>query len=173
VTDTVAVLPTPIPRAIGHVGITVPDLDAAVAWYGAVFGMRLIRPVVEIGRALGGPFEAMLADIFGPGFRRSRTAFLSSANGCVIEAFEFPDAGCAALDDDFDHRRRGLWHLGFIDPDVERLAARIVKHGGRRRSRVWDLVEGKPYRFCYCQDPWGTVIEVLSHSTEQMFANLD
>jgi catechol 2,3-dioxygenase-like lactoylglutathione lyase family enzyme len=160
------------PRAVGHVGITVPDIEAAVAWYGELFGFRLIGPIADVDQSEGGAFAGPVADIFGPELQRMRMAFLSSANACIIELFEFQDAPCAELDDHFDYQRRGLTHLAITDPDVAGTTERIVARGGRQRSEVWTLFEGMPYQACYCEDPWGTVIELLSHSHEQTFANL-
>jgi hypothetical protein len=34
------------------------------------------------------------------------------------------------------------------------------------------IFEGKPVKACYCEDPWGTVIEVISHSHERAFSNM-
>jgi catechol 2,3-dioxygenase-like lactoylglutathione lyase family enzyme len=160
------------PRAVGHLGITVPDIDAAVEWYGELFGFRLIGPIADVDQDEGGAFAGPVADIFGSELRRMRMAFLSSANACIIELFEFQDGPCAELDDHFDYRRRGISHLAITEPDVESAAARIVERGGVQRSKVWTLFEGMPYQACYCEDPWGTVIELLSHSHEQTFANL-
>ena len=163
--------PTP-PRAVGHVGITVPDVEAAVAWYGDLFGFRLVGPVADVDQAQGGAFAGPVADIFGDDLRRMRMAFLSTANGCIVELFEFQDKPCEELDDHFDYHRRGITHFAITEPDVAGAAARIVERGGVQRSKVWTLFEGLPYTACYCEDPWGTVIELLSHSHEQTFANL-
>jgi hypothetical protein len=40
-----------------------------------------------------------------------------------------------------------------------------------RTSKIWHLFEGEPYKICYCEDPWGSVIELYSHSHEQTFSN--
>jgi hypothetical protein len=34
-----------------------------------------------------------------------------------------------------------------------------------------DFVPGRPWRLCYCEDPWGTVIEIMSASYAEMFSN--
>ncbi|WP_040421012.1 methylmalonyl-CoA epimerase [Actinopolymorpha alba] len=57
--------PPPVVRAIDHVGIAVPDLDAAIAWYAQTFGMRVVHSEVNEDQ---GVREAMLAvgDEAGP-----------------------------------------------------------------------------------------------------------
>jgi hypothetical protein len=32
-------------------------------------------------------------------------------------------------------------------------------------------VPGRPWRLCYCEDPWGNVIEIMSHSYAEVFPN--
>lgn len=160
------------PRAIGHVGVTVPDIEAAVAWYGDLFGFRLILPIADVDQVKGNLFEEPVADILGPQMKFMRMAFMVAANGCSIEIFEFPEDGCPELEDNFEYKRRGVSHFAVTDPDVAGMAERIVAAGGRQRSKVWTLFEGQPYTAVYCEDPWGTPIEVLSHGAEQMYSNL-
>jgi catechol 2,3-dioxygenase-like lactoylglutathione lyase family enzyme len=163
-------MPTP-PRAIGHIGITVPDLAAAVDWYREVLGFRLIAPPAEMDARNGGHFARLSEGIFGPGCTRWKFAQLSTANGTVLEIFEFIDPGTETPDDNFRYWRQGIFHFAVIDPDVSGLAGRIEQTGGKVRSKIFELFEGQPYQFAYCEDPFGTIIEVTSHSLEQMLAN--
>jgi catechol 2,3-dioxygenase-like lactoylglutathione lyase family enzyme len=163
---------SPAPLAVAHVGITVPDLDAGIEWYSDLFGLRLIGPPADVDQREGGAFHGPVADIFGEECVRLRMAFLSAANACVIELFEFQEPGYITPETTFDYRRGGITHVSFVAPDIEETVARIVERGGRQRSKLWTLFDGLPYKACYCEDPWGTVIELLSHSHEQTFANL-
>ena len=72
--------------AVTHVGVTVRDLDRAVAWYGEVLGLDPIGPQVQI-RAGEGHGGAVAADVFGPRFGRFRQAHLAGANGVAVELF--------------------------------------------------------------------------------------
>ena len=158
------------PRALVHVGITVPDLDAAIAWYEDVLGCdRLLGPVVvDAGEGAAG---RMAADVFGPRLRRFRQAQLTTANGVGIELFEFVEPATERPADPLEFWRTGIFHLCVRDPDVEGLARRIAATGGRMRTRVHESFAGEPYRWCYCEDPFGTIVEIYSHSHEQVFAN--
>ena len=144
--------------ALTHVGMTVPDLDRAVRWYADVLGLDPIGPAIEV-QANDGHGGAVAADVFGRVFGRFRQAHLGGANGVAIELFEF-----AEQPTDW---RAGIFHVCFAVGDVEAAAERT----GRRRSRVWSLFPGEPYRTCYCEDPFGNAIELYSHSHERTYAN--
>jgi catechol 2,3-dioxygenase-like lactoylglutathione lyase family enzyme len=161
------------PLAVAHIGITVPDLDAAIAWYGAVMGFRPIGPAGTVELDDGSHFGQLCTDVFGAhnGIKKIRMVHLSSANGTALELFEFVEPRTIVPDDNFEFRRIGIFHFCVINPDVAGLAQRIEKTGGKIRSKVWDLFEDQPYQLVYCQDPWGTIIEIYSHSHEQFFAN--
>jgi catechol 2,3-dioxygenase-like lactoylglutathione lyase family enzyme len=160
-----------LPRSINHIGLSVPDLDQAVAWYTDVLGFRLIQPSADL-ELPENPEPNPLTDAFGPEFRSVRVAHLSTGNGTGIELFEFVQPAYERPEQTFDYRRGGLFHFCVTDPDVEGLAHRIAETGGKiRSSRVWAFSEDKPYRLCLCEDPFGIVIEIYSHSQEQTYAN--
>lgn len=159
------------PRAIAHLGITVPDLDAAVEWYSRVLGFRLISPPGETVIAAGGQMAEMCADIFGEGLRSFKSAHLSTANGVALELLEFVDPPVEPPADNFEYWRGGFFHLCVVDPDIDGLVERIVATGGRQRTKVWTMFEGDPYKLAYCEDPFGNVLEIYTHSNEQTVAN--
>jgi catechol 2,3-dioxygenase-like lactoylglutathione lyase family enzyme len=136
-----------------HVGITVPDLDQAVGWYREVLGLDQIGPAVEV-RASEGHGGAVAADVFGPRFGRFRQAHLTTANAVALELFEFAEP---------EDWRTGIFHICLAAPAIDTLAERIGTTGGRvRTSRIWDVGAGEPRRMCYCEDPFGNVIELYS-----------
>jgi catechol 2,3-dioxygenase-like lactoylglutathione lyase family enzyme len=157
------------PPAVTHVGVTVPDLDRAVRWYAEVLGLEPIGPAVEV-RANRGHGGAVAADVFGSRLGRFRQAHLATANGVALELFEFVEPPTEPRDG-FGYWRTGIFHVCFTVADLERMAERITAHGGRRTSRVWQIFRGEPYRTCYCEDPFGNVVELYSHSHERTYAN--
>jgi catechol 2,3-dioxygenase-like lactoylglutathione lyase family enzyme len=159
------------PPALAHVGITVDDLDRAVRWYTDVIGLRLVAGPFDV-RASQPGVGAQATDVFGEAFQRFRQAHLSTANGVALEMFEFVDPPTERPSDGFAYWQVGLSHLCLVDPDIDGLVGRIERSGGRRRtSKVWDIFPGEPYKMCYCEDPFGNVLEIYTHSHEQVFAN--
>jgi catechol 2,3-dioxygenase-like lactoylglutathione lyase family enzyme len=155
-------------RAFNHVGMTVPDLDRAIDWYSAVLGFQLIYR-----RTLGHrPAVPEVREIFGPRFGRARQAHMLGANGVGLELFQFLDPPVVVPQDNFRYYETGIFHFCVTDPDLEGLVARILEHGGRQRTKIWQFLEGRPYRLVYCEDPFGNIIEALSHSYAETFANM-
>jgi catechol 2,3-dioxygenase-like lactoylglutathione lyase family enzyme len=145
---------------VTHVGLTVPDLEHAIAWYRDVLGFDPLGPAVSV-RAGEGHAGTVAADVLGADVRSFRQAHLAGANGVAIELFEFEEA----------ERRPGIFHFCIVVPDVAQTAERIVRSGGRRSSRIWEIFRGAPYLTCYCEDPFGTIVELYSHSHERTYAN--
>lgn len=89
--------------AINHVGLSVPDLDAAQAWYQEVLGFHPLTPPTEMRAddpGLGPALEAML----GAGVKAFRMAHLTMGNGVGLQVFEFLEPHRDA----HVSRRRGL-----------------------------------------------------------------
>lgn len=164
-------MPPTQPRSIAHIGVSVPNLDEAIAWYEDVLGFRLIGPPGDVDLTDDSHFAHLCTDIFGTGCKRLRLAHISTANGTALELFEFQDPASEEPTDNFEYWKRGIFHYCVVDPDIEGLAQRIAATGGKVRSKIWDLFDGQPYRLVYCEDPFGTIVEIYSHSHEQFFAN--
>jgi catechol 2,3-dioxygenase-like lactoylglutathione lyase family enzyme len=162
---------TTYPRAITHIGVTVTDMDKAVTWYGEILGFRLLAgPIDLVGD--DSHFGLLARDIFGEHFRSGKLAQLTGGNGVCIELFSFSDPPGEMRENTFEYWKSGIVHFTVIDPEVETLVERIVATGGRMRSKIWTMFPGKPYKICYCEDPFGNIVEVYSHSTEQAWSNL-
>jgi catechol 2,3-dioxygenase-like lactoylglutathione lyase family enzyme len=162
--------PACYPRPINHIGLSVEDLDAAADWYCRVLGFEVII----------GPFEITaddsyagreVADFFGAELRKLRIVHLATGNGVGLEIFQFVDPPSRRPARDFEYTRTGFYHICVTDPDIGGLVRRIVESGGKQLSSIWNALEGQPYRAVYCQDPFGNVVEVLSHSYERYVSN--
>jgi catechol 2,3-dioxygenase-like lactoylglutathione lyase family enzyme len=158
-----------LPRPLVHVGLTVPDLDAAVRWYSEVLGLTVLSSPATV-RTGEGYEGAAAADVFKADFGEVRIAHLSCGNGVGLELFEFVRPAVEPSRE--DHRHTGITHLCFLAPDLEEATERVVQAGGTRLTeRSWNVLEGQSYRFSFCRDPWGNVIEFHTNSFEQIFAN--
>jgi catechol 2,3-dioxygenase-like lactoylglutathione lyase family enzyme len=154
--------------AVGHVGMTVPSLADAVAWYRDVLGCELLAEPTEV-RAGAGHGGRMASDVFGAQFGAFRQAHLGAANDVALELFEFIEPRTEPPSQPFAFWQTGPFHLCVVDADIDGLVERIRTSGGRQRTAVWAIRPGEPYRMCYCQDPFGIVLEVYSHSHEQTY----
>ena len=156
-------------RALAHVGLVVSDIHAAVGWYTAVLGFTVIVGPVRL--SADSHAGRVAAAIFGERFRVCNQAQLGSGNGVALELFEFVDPVTEPRGEEFEYWRAGFSHICVMDPDIHGLAERIAASGGRVRSEVLTLFEDAPYQLVYCEDPFGNVIEIFTHSHEQTFAN--
>jgi len=143
------------PAGVDHVGLTVTDLDAAMAWYGEVFGLRVLR-----GPDVIGGDEERVRDIFGPDVADFRIAYLGSETGTRLQLFEFTRPAVERRPESFEYWRTGISHVGLACTDVAGTVARLEARGGRRRSAIHGAPPGPVY--CYCEDPDGNVIELIA-----------
>lgn len=156
------------PRTFSHVGLSVPDVQAAINFYTQVLGWYVIMEpttIVEDDSAIG----VMCSDVFGPGWESFRIAHMSTGDRIGVELFEFKNQ--EQPDNNFEYWKTGIFHFCVQDPDVEGLAERIVAAGGRQRMPVREYYPGeKPFRMVYMEDPFGNIIEIYSHSYELTYA---
>lgn len=156
-----------MPAPIGHVGVTVPDVDAAVEWYREAFGWELIAGPFDVDGGDPGIAD-QLRDVFETDEVDFRQAHLEAGPGLALELFEFrtpPTAAAAG----FEFDRAGPFHLCVVEPEIEALVERIEAAGGRRRTAIRPIFPGEPYRFCYCEDPFGLAIEIATHPHAESF----
>lgn len=156
------------PRTFSHIGISVPDVVAALRFYTEVLGWYVIMEpttIVEDDSAIG----VMCSDVFGPGWESFRIAHMSTGDRVGVELFEFQNQ--ETPEDNFEYWKTGVFHFCIQDPDVEGLAERIVAAGGKQRMPVREYFPGeKPFRMVYMEDPFGNILEIYSHSYELTYA---
>lgn len=157
------------PVSFSHIGITVPDLERAVEFYTKALGLYLIMPPTVIEED-DSPIGQMCDDVFGPGWRSFRIAHMSTNDGIGIEIFEFPNT--EPEPNKFEYWRPGLFHFCVQDPDLEGRVKIIEEHGGRQRMQQvrYYYPGAKPYRMVYCEDPFGNIVELYSHSYELTYS---
>ncbi len=155
--------------ALNHVGVTVPDIFAAIDWYVAMFGFTHIMGPRLLESDAAATHET--PGILGARFRRAYQAHLLAGNGVGLELFQFVEPAVAAPDPDLTYWRPGPWHLSFTHPQVDATVDSMVAAGGRRRTRAITFVPGRPWQLAYAADPWSNTIEIVSHSYAEMFSN--
>ncbi|GGF20944.1 glyoxalase [Halobacillus andaensis] len=157
------------PRSFSHIGLSVPDLDKAVEFYKEVMGWYVIMEPSEVVED-DSPIGVMCKDVFGKGWEKFRIAHLSTSDKIGIELFEFPNN--EDPEDNFEYWKTGIFHYCVQDPDLEGLVEKIKAHGGKQRMPVREYYPGeKPYRMVYCEDPFGNLVEIYSHSYELTYSD--
>lgn len=146
---------------INHAGLTVTDIDAAVAWYSGVFGLVLVFGPEEVS----GSGRSKL--IFGERFVRMKRAVLRDPNGAAMELFEFLDPATVRRDDNFDYWMTGFFHVCFTCVDVASQLEAVATAGGRVRT---DPLEAGGGRYiAYCEDPFGNVLELTNKTIDETY----
>jgi catechol 2,3-dioxygenase-like lactoylglutathione lyase family enzyme len=163
----------PYPRSFNHVGIGVSDLESAIAWYRNVFGFTVLREPFEV-RADDGSYGGRQAvDVLGPRFRHMRMAHLASGNGTGIELFQLLDPPHERRPISLEFWKNGFFHICITDPDVPAAVARLVAHGGKQLSEIWQVEPNfAEYQICYCEDIFGNILEIYSHSYERIYGGI-
>ena len=152
------------PRPLHHIGIGVSDIDAAIKWYEEVMGYRVFTGPIVL--SLENDSRGQLRNVLGPGFRKLKIAHLSTGGGCGLELFQSIDPPHERRTENAEFWKSGTFHFCVTDPDIEGLVAKIKASGGKQLSEIWDDRPPHNYRMVYCQDPFGTLIEVHTHSYE-------
>lgn len=156
------------PRAFSHIGLSVPSVEEAVVFYRDVLGWYVIMEpstIVEEDSAIG----QMCTDVFGPGWGSFKIAHMSTGDKVGIELFEF--ANNEKPENNFEYWKTGIFHFCVQDPDIEGLAKKIVAAGGKQRMPIREYYPGeKPFKMVYCEDPFGNLIEIYTHSYELTYS---
>ncbi|RNF39698.1 VOC family protein [Planococcus salinus] len=151
---------------ITHVGLAVPDLDQAISWYGKVFGFYVLAGPFDFDAAAEDQSD-MTQDLQGHEIKKMRNVHLMSSGGVGIELFEFQ----SPLFDEPPAKHNGFFHICLIVEDLVEAIERVVLHGGKQKSKIWNVSAGKPHYLVYTEDPFGNIIELYTRSTSEMYAN--
>ena len=146
----------PLFTAIDHVGVAVPDLDEAIAFYADTFGMRVLHEETNTDQ---GVREAMVgvADVADQGTVVQLMAPLS------------PDSTIARF---LDRSGPGLQQLAYRVTDIEHVSAVL-------RARGLRLVYDEPRRgtsnsrvnFIHPKDAGGVLVELVEPSHNRRVAD--
>ncbi|MBI9067110.1 MAG: lactoylglutathione lyase family protein [Salinivirgaceae bacterium] len=157
------------PRSFSHIGITVPDIHKAVAFYKEVMGWYIIMPPSIVKKENDTAIGIMCIDVFGEDWETFEIAHMSTSDGIGIELFSFPNMKNDKPE--FSPFSTGLFHFSVQDPNIEDLVAKIVECGGKQRMPIREYYPNeKPYKMVYVEDPFGVVFEIYTHSYEMTYS---
>lgn len=138
-------------------------------FYSEVLGWYVVMEPTTI-EEVDSPIGVMCTDVFGSGWQSFKIAHLSTGDRVGVEIFQFRNS--ERPENNFEYWKTSVFHFCVQDPDVEGLAAKIVAAGGKQRMpiRYYYYTGEKPYRMVYCEDPFGNLIEIYSHSYELTYS---
>lgn len=156
-------------RGIDHIGLTVPDLEAATEFFTAALGAVFLYDALSrsAGPRSGPELEARLG--VAAGTEQIAIRLLSLPDGPSLELFEYRSADQQSPAGPSDY---GWQHVAFYVDDMEAVAAAIVRAGGSTLGspRPLPSVEAGPNNlFLYCRTPWGSTLELISYPDPQPY----
>jgi len=156
--------PVPGLAGIEHVGLVVPDLDAATAFFESVLGAAALYDV--------GPFPGhedwMAGHLAGAsGAHIHRMRLLAVANGPSIELIELTrtDGRSTARNE----VAPAGWHIAFYVEDMDQALSALKAHGCQILSGPVEMTEGPStgLAWLYFKAPWGQQLELVSYRRDR------
>ena len=146
---------------VDHVGLTVPDIDEAVAWFREVMGARAplsFGPIAD-------PQGTLMRDLLGVDPRAviSQITVLRIGHSANIELFEYE-----APDQRRTHPLNSDWsghHVAFYVTDIDAAVAYMEARGVQKFLGPFPLSAGPAagQAINYFKTPFGTYIELISY----------
>lgn len=160
------VLPLAIEQ-IDHAAWTVPDLDAAIAFYERLFGARQLYRLGPINSAdlprsaQGKDWTHAHLDVPDANLE---LAFMVLPNGFHIELFAYTQPA-SDTQKALKSNHVGAHHLGFLVADLDQAVAQLEQHGCTVLDRIaFDSGPTAGAQFQYFTDPWGNIFELVQRS---------
>lgn len=153
--------PHPV-RGIEHVGITVPDCDAAVRFFGAAFGATPLFSLVRKGQPPLGAGSLGPKNGLAAGSAIVALAMLRLGNGANLEIFEIDRPQRTEPSGIADY---GIGHFSVTVDDIDAATQRFAAAGGTLLQGPYDLSgqeAGPGNRGRFGRTPWGLLIEFES-----------
>jgi len=137
-----------------HVGVVVPDIEKAIAFYRDIIGMNHRDGPRE---SKGGPN----AGVVGYKFTHMKIAHMDSPDGSVLELIEYINPSPTVRADQRERSVIGATHISFEVDDVGRVWQEFIDAGGTKLMPVQTFPDGR--QEAYLQDPFGNWVELDSH----------
>lgn len=150
---------------IDHIGMNVPDIDAATDFLKTAFGAEVIYDSYSRELPpLEAPDELASALNLAPRATLYACRMIQLGHGVNIELFEIHVDGQKEPVRSSD---LGLQHFAVYTDQLQEAIAQFEKAGGTMLSKpnpfLFPLEEGDKNYFCYGATPWGTVIEFITY----------
>lgn len=146
---------------LDHIGITVPDLDEAVAFFAGLLGCQKVLDFGPIGDDHG----SFMTDVLGVHARAriERAAVVRTGHGSNIELMQYS----APEQQELTGRNSdiGAFHLGLYVSDIASAKAFLDEAGIATRFGPIPITAGPiaGQSILYFQAPWGLELEAVSY----------
>ena len=161
---------TKVPGLVGidHVGITVPAVDAAAAWFESLLGGA--NPLTFGPFSDKGDFMEQLVDV-NPRAVAERIRMIRAGNGPGVELFQY-----TAPDQDMTFRRNSDWgghHVAFYVRNIDKAVAYLQSLGAQKRLGPFAVTDGPAagQTINYFRTPFGTDVELISYPQGMAYAS--
>jgi glyoxylase I family protein len=145
---------------IEHIGITVPDLEAATRFLVDVLGCE---PVFDVGPYVSDTDWMEVHLEVHPRTRINKLRMFRVANGPSLELFEYvaPDQKKVGP----RNSDAGGHHVSFYVKDLDAAVAHLKKHGVKVLGEPSEIVDGPSggLRWVYFVAPWGMTMELATY----------
>lgn len=143
---------------LDHVGLTVPDIDAATDFFQRAFGARIATDIVT--EPLAGPeIEAGLG--LASGTVVTRVRMLSLGDAASLELFEMAGVEQASPPGLAD---LGVHHLAISVKDMTETLRLVRAAGGRPLADPAPVPGDEASLWVYFSPPWGGLIELVQRA---------
>ena len=148
-------------KGIHHVAISVPDIEAAKAFYCDVLGFELAEEFSftpsELGDQITGVKDAA-ADVM-----------MLRAGNVHVEIFEYKNADVTSQGPNRPVCDHGFTHFALeVDGDIEEVYQTLEEAGVRWHAPVMNDLDGEGLAVTYGRDPFGNVIEIQKLSSNNV-----
>lgn len=148
-------------RGIDHIGITVPNIEAATQFLREAFDAAIAYDTVIDGQPQRSPDELTATVALEGGLRVTATRMIRMGNSANIELFEVEGAapgveGLGAI---------GLHHFAVYCDDLSAALSRALAAGAtplRGPNALFGSEQGPGNAMHYVRAPWGSLIELIS-----------
>jgi len=143
---------------LAHTAVCVPDMDAAIAWYADVLGLRVLSPPY---RMEGDAIERDMGELV-PSPVVITAAIVGTDDGDrVLELVEYPNVDIGHPGD-VSITHQGITHVGLVCDDLDTTRTTLEQRGVEFLTGGTAKIAG--LRTTWFRDPWGTVFILMEKS---------